>query len=506
MNPKTKTGGVALAFLLTLALFGIVREAKADYWTRYTRADSGNALPQYFELENMAKSTLGMRFLYGTDRKEMAGAGTDTKNLISFDGTTWTDQTSAAVSAAGHDDVQFNSMYSDSNDNVWMPNRGDPDRPLIKYNGSTGSFEKITAAVIGGQAGVAGGLKVNNLFTGPNGNIYAVADESAAGTLHIIYYDGTWHDTGITGGPLNSYGSDLDMFGVYSSLNTATFWLFKHESSENEFSNPSGGDVGPGVWSYNASGWTHYDSSFATSDGATFVNGVTEAFADSTGKVWVGSRHGVFMHDGTNWINWTKDNNNLFTNRVIKIQEDSSGRIWIIALENENEPNDKGGISIYDPASGAWDYYSSYNGESALDNATNIFVIGTGGDEAWMFTGHGENAMSAGIYVLTRDSSHTAIYGQTSGDTVTKASLLDAAKKKKKKTSGNKAVTIYKMKKVKKKWKKSTRVYKGSTSQWYKVLNLDIGRYRVESKAKGKKKKARIITVSSGDPYRLDLR
>jgi hypothetical protein len=500
MCKKTKTGIAALAFLGAFLLFGIAQNAKADYWTRYTRTDSGNVLPQYLELENMAKSSTGVRFLYGTDRKEMAGAGTDTHNLISFDGTNWVDQTSAVKNAAGYSDIDFKSMYSDSNGNVWMPNRGDPNRPLIRYNGATGVFEKIAPETIQSETGLSGGIRVNNLFTGPNGKIYAVASD-ADGHMYIIYYDGTWHNSGITGGALSN-GADLDTFGVYSSANGGSFWLYKHGSSENEYSN--GVDAGPGIWRYASGSWTQYDSTFATSNGSNFVNGITEAYADSAGKVWVGSRHGVFMYDGVNWVNWTKDNNNIFTNRVIKIQEDSTGRIWIICLENENLTDDNGGISMYNPTDGSWDYYTSYNGEDALNNATNIFMLGQGGDEVWMFTGHGEQAMSAGIYQLTRDSAHTAIYGQTAGTLVDKADFSQF--KKKKTTSKNKAVTIYKMRKVKKKWKKSTRVYKGSTSQWYKVLNLDVGRYRVESKAKGKKKKTRTITITSGDPYRLDLR
>jgi len=507
MQTKMKSAGSLLAIVTSIAVFGIVQIAKADYWTKYTRAESNNALPQYFELENMAKSSLGTIFLYGTDRKEMAGAGTDTRDLVSFDGTNWTDQTSAVETAGGYADIQFQTMYSDTNGNVWMPNRQDPDRPLIKYNGTSGSFEKISAATIASQVFPAGSpaqLKVSNLFTGPGDNIYAIA--SGDNRLYIIYYDGSWHNTSIGEGPLVNYGTDGDIYGTYSSVNGGSYWLYKYHSSESEFSNPAGGDQGPGVWKYASGSWTQYDSSLITSNSATFVNGVTEVLADSAGKIWVGSRHGVFMYDGTNWVNWTKDNNNIFTNRVIKVQEDSVGRIWIICLENENAADDKGGISIYKPSDGSWDYYTSYNGEDAIDNATNIFMIGTGGSEVWMFTGHGEVAMAAGIYQLTRDTAHTAIYGQTSGDTVTKADFEWFKKKKKNSSSGNKAVTIYKMVQKKKKWKKSTRVYKGSTSQWYKVLNLDTGRYRVESKSKGKKKKTRTITITSGDPYRLDLR
>lgn len=496
-----KNKNTIMMLIVLAVIFLWAGNAKADYWTKHTRSSGGNALPQYFELENMAKSSNGVRFFYGTDRRTMANAGTDTRNLISFDGSSWTDQTSAVETASGYSDIQFQTMYADSNGNVWMPNRQDQNRPLIKYNGTTGGFEKNSAQTIGGQTGVASSLKINNLFTGPSNNIYAVAASDSR--LYIIYYNGSWHDTGITAGPLDHYGADGDIYGAYSSANGGSYWLYKYHSSENEYANPSGGDQGAGVWKYASGSWTHYDSSLITQNGASFVNGVTEAFADSTGKVWVGSRHGVFMYDGTNWVNWTKDNNNIFTNRVIKIQEDSTGRIWIICLENENATDDKGGISIYNPSDNSWDYYTSYNGEDALNNATNIFMLGQGGDEVWMFTGHGEQFESAGIYVLTRDNAHTAIYGQTSGTTVDKA---DFSQFKKKKSSGNKAVTIYKLKKVKKKWKKSTRVYKGSANQWYKVLNLEVGRYRVESKAKGKKKKTRTINVTSGDPYRLDLR
>lgn len=498
MISKTK---LVLVGLASFVLLGLVNTASADYWTRHTRDSSGNALPQYFELENMIKSSNGVRFLYGTDRRQMAGAGNDDHNLISFDGTTWTDQTNAIESAGGYSDIEFQAMYADANGNVWLPNRRDPNRPLLKYNGATSGFEKIAPETIASQAGLSGGVRVNNLFTGPGNDIYAVAAD-ADGHMYIIYYNGTWHNTGITGGPLSNYGSDMDLFGAYDSTH-GSYWIYKYHSSENEYSN--GVDAGPGIWKYVSGSWTQYNSSFATSDGANFVNGITEVLADSAGRIWVGSRHGVFMYDDTNWVNWTKDDSNIFTNRVIKVQEDSAGKIWIICLENENETDDKGGISIYNPDDGSWDYYTSYNGEDALDNATNIFMIGVGGDEAWMFTGHGESAMQAGIYQLTRDSAHTAIYGQTSGTILEKANFTQL-KKKKKTASSNKAVTIYKMKKVKKKWKKSSRVYKGSANQWYKALNLTVGRYRVEAKAKGKKKKIRNITVTSGEPYRLNIK
>jgi hypothetical protein len=126
-------------------------------------------------------------------------------------------------------------------------------------------------------------------------------------------------------------------------------------------------------------------------------------------------------------------------------------------------------------------------------------MIGTSGDEAWMFTGHGEVAMSTGIYVLTRDSSHTALYGQVSGTTVTKASFETLKKK-----TSSKKVTIWKKTKVKKKWKK-TKVYSGkSSSGWYKKLNLAAGtniKYIIKVG-----KKSRTVSANTGDPIRINLK
>ncbi len=504
MTIQTKMSGLVLTLILLCLSSGT---AKADYWTKHTRVSSGNTLPQYFELENMAKSSTGLKFFYGTDRREMAGAGTDTRNLITFDGTNWIDQTEAAKTAGGYNDIEFISMYPDQFGNVWMPNRKDPNTPLLKYNGTSGQWEKISASTIASQSwpsGPAHNMYVKNIFGNKdNSNIlYAVA--RGDDRLYILTYDrnqNKWSDSGISGGPLSSTEMGTEVWGMYNVKDGST-WIYQHNSSENEFT--SGTDQGIGIWRYKNGSWTQFNSSTATSNGASFVNGITEAFVDSLGNVWVGSRHGVFEYDGSNWINWTKDNSNLFSNRIIKVQEDSDGRIWIVALENENVQDDNGGISIYNPADGTWDYYTSKNGEDALDNATNIFMLGQG-EEVWMFTGHGEQFQTAGIYALTRDSSHTAIYGQISGTYVAKASFDMLKKKKTKNTSVTKMITIYKVTKVKKKTR-NTRVYSGKTSTWYKALSLETGKYLIQSKAKGKKKKSRTIVIKSGDPYRLDLK
>ncbi|MDI6778550.1 MAG: hypothetical protein QMD77_05205, partial [Patescibacteria group bacterium] len=111
--------------------------------------------------------------------------------------------------------------------------------------------------------------------------------------------------------------------------------------------------------------------------------------------------------------------------------------------------------------------------------------------------------MSAGIYQLVRDDSHTALYGQTSGTTVDKA-MLGALKK-----SSVKKVTIWKKYRVQKKnkkykWKKS-KVYSGkATTGWYKKLNLDAGT-NIKYIIKVQGKRQRTIDASSGDPIRVNF-
>jgi len=481
--------------------------AKADYWNRHTRSTSGDALPEHFELENMVKSSNGVRFLYGNDRVDMNDQSSFVRHIVKYDGTNWSDETATVESAAGYSDIEFLNMYADEHGNVWMPNRRDPNVALLKY-GSDGNWTTTTSAAIAGQVGgVTGNLKIKNIFGSriDSNILYAVANSD--NRLYLIIYSfaaGVWSDSGYTGGPFSDAENlGADFWGMHNEADSS-FWFYQYHSSENEFANPDGGDQGQGVWRFKEGSWTQYNSSDVTADGVALKNGVTDAFVDSLGNVWVGTRYGVFRYNisaGT-WANWTKDNSNIFTNRVIKIQEDSDGRVWIIALENESEADDAGGISIYNNSTGEWDYYSSRNGEDALANATNIFMIG--GDEAWMFTGHGEEAMSAGIYQLIRDDLHTALYGQVAGTTVEKA-IFDQLKKK----SSAKKVTITKKYRVQKKnkrykWKKRV-IYRGkSASGWYKKLNLEAGE-NIKYIIKVQGRRTRTIDASTGDPIRVNF-
>ena len=501
MKAKSK---IALFAAALAAAFLWSGSAKADYWSRHTRSTSSDALPEHFELENMAKSSNGVRFMYGNDRVDMSDQNSFVRYIVKYDGTNWSDET-ATVKSMGYGDIEFLNMYADAHGNVWMPNRKDPDVALMKY-GSDGSWTRMSSSWMGTATGIGGNVKVKNLFGNRNDTnlMYAVATNDTR--LYVLIYNfstATWSNSGYTGSPLlDSNNNGADFWGLYNE-DDDSFWFYQYHSSENEYSNPSGGDVGIGIWKYKGGSWTQYDSSDTTSDGVSLRNGVTDAFIDTSGNVWVGTRYGVFRYElsSGNWQNWTKDNSNIFTNRVIKIQEDADGRVWIIALEDENVAEDNGGISIYNNSTAEWDYYTSYNGEDALSNATNIFMIG--GDEAWMFTGHGESAMQAGIYQLVRDDSHTALYGQTSGATVEKASLGVLRR------SSAKKVSIWKKYRVQKKngrykWKK-IKVYSGRTSTgWYKKLNLDAGE-NIKYIIKVQGRKQRTIDASTGDPIRVNF-
>jgi len=224
---------------------------------------------------------------------------------------------------------------------------------------------------------------------------------------------------------------------------------------------------------------------------------VVDVFGDSSQNVWVATRYGVFEYSGGSWSQLTKENSNITSNRISKIQEDSDHRVWIVGL-NEADIGDmttKGGMSIYNLSGGNWDYYSSKNGEDVIDSATNVFIFV---DEIWLQSGHGDDSTS-GIYVLTRDDSHTALYGQVSGTTVQKTALEQFKKK-----NASKKVTIWKKYKVKKKWRKAKVYSSKSSTSWYKKLNLDAGsniKYVIQV---GKKKKT--VSANTGDPIRVNFK
>jgi len=502
--------------LVLLALFFVIPRAKADTWVKYNRDSTGDVMPQNFYLVEMAKSSNGVRLFFGHARSTLDEFCFFNPGVVlSFDGTTWKDQTQALKDAGGFSDVQFLNMYADESGNIWSKNRGTEAFNLVKFDGT--NWDVFSESEI-----------LNDIFPGGNPNgIFSIEypfpdkNHDRIYTLiranddqrYLIYYnqnDHKWYNSGATGGPLDyAQSSTIELYGVYNDSD-GSIWIWNRATDQRH------AESLVGAWRLDSSGtWAHFGSSNGASDT------ITKLVVDSHGSVWAATPdEGVYIRDlSSSWTNWTKENSNIVTNNILTLGEDSSQRIWIMStgeftIDSEgnyvddpvDSPGHARGISIYDLANKDWNFYTAKSGYDVLDNPTGMFLAR---DEVWIFYDHGYETDNYPYYALYRDDDHTTIFGQTAGDYVSKAGFDPTKKKKKTKTVNNKSVTIYKITKVKvrKKYKtKKTLVYKTGATQWYKALNLDTGKYQVVSKARGKRKHTTTINITSGEPYRLDLR
>ena len=69
-------------------------------------------------------------------------------------------------------------------------------------------------------------------------------------------------------------------------------------------------------------GWTVFN----TKDGL-IDNFVQAIAADNTGQIWVGTKGGASVYNGTKWTSFTKENG-LNSNNVLCISVDKSGVVW----------------------------------------------------------------------------------------------------------------------------------------------------------------------------------
>ena len=495
MNPKIAIAGI---FALVFCFAG---NAKADYWEEQTTTTSSGVIPAYFEAETMAKSANSVALIYGIERIPGHSCPADCPaHVISYNENegSWKDQSNDIKAVSGLTSFEFERMDADSLGNIYMANRNPG--VMLKFNGSSWTvidMQLVVNDVFPGETLV--GSFVYSIFRDSNHNrLYSFVDlqTNVRHGLYLLYVDeagGSYYNSNASGGPMDNSLFTADggqLFGTYN-VSTDQIWAWKWRSSD---SDSSFGlyqlDMGTLAWTRHYSGTS---SVLANNSG----DHIADVFCDSSGSVWVATRYGAFKYSGGMWTQLTKESSNITSNRVSKFQEDSDHRVWIVGL-NEADIGDmvtKGGMSIYNLTNSDWDYYSSKNGEAVIDSATNVFIFT---DQVWLQSGHGDDATS-GIYVLTRDDTHTALYGQVSGTTVAKASF-DTLKKK----TSSKKVTIWKKYKVKKKWKKK-RVYSGKASSgWYKKLNLAAGtniKYIIKVG-----KKSRTVSANTGDPIRVNLK
>ena len=464
--------------VFTLALTALaLPQAKADTWTSKYLVDQATSAVSYFG-DGFGDSR-GNKWFYPDQRGDSLG-----NHLYKYDGSQWTDYTTtyrnlvwdynASLGWPSGGLTEIFSMCADRSGNVWLPGS--------VYDGSNWSAIPIKSAWEQAIGGSVDNANFSNVFCDSQGNVYMVGSYNISGnsTYNVLKRtsEGIWSIAIPMTGPLAASPQN-GLLGAYDA-NTGDYWLYYRYGNDS------------GVYRYHGGSWTNYTTAYGLPS-----NAINNLKIDSKGNIWVATNSGVAKFDGTSWTTLTTDNSGLAQNSIGRVSEDSKGRIWFAAAIGQNTQS---GVTIFDPSSNSWDYYSAKNGLDDFTKVTDVFFFG---DEMWGWTGDQ-------FVVLNINDTQSSLYGQTSGDVVSKAGF-DMAKKKKKKTTtiNSKAITIYKITRVKKKKKYKTvktRVYRSGVTQWYKALNLDTGKYQIVSKARGKKKHTTTINITSGDPYRLDLR
>jgi hypothetical protein len=483
---------------LLLALFAlasiafIVPQAKADTWTQeYLVNKEFNEFG--YEPMRAVQDTAGNKWF------EVYIPNTSGENLVYelTAGGTWVNHSDEIIAMElvhtnGYDDdfttPNISGLYADTEGNVWI---NTANGLLIKYKDGTPTLitpQSVWEEILGTSVSEANWGAFGTVFGDNQGNLYLSASLDKDGD----YLDrilkrtpgGTWSTAIPGGGIVNKYNRGSKLRGAYNNL-TGDFWFCLRYGDES------------GIYRYTNGSWTNYTTANGLAD-----NVVNDVIIDDGGNVYAHRAYNfegkVSKFDGTSWTALNSSNSGLGAGLVSQITNDKNGNLWFsIYGGGEND----GTASIYNSTAGTWTYYSARNGMDDITKMTRVFFLG---NEFWAYSGS-----QKGFLIIERNDSQSTLYGQTSGDLVSKAGFDMAKKKKKTTTVKNKAVTIYRITrvKVKKKWKtKKTQVYKTGATQWYKALNLDTGKYQVISKAKGKKKKTRTINITSGDPYRLDLR
>jgi len=496
--------------LLALLLTGLASQAKADSWSQLYIVDQATQSNLYDP--TVFEDSRGHKWVQVYQQGSGDVNGSNTQMLLyEYDGQNWTDHTSTINNLMsgltgpwgewGGRILGHFPMYADQSGNVWA----EPGSSyILKYDGSNWSIfnhKTVWEEVLGRSIPEFDWGGFYDLFGDNQGNVYTLAlwnDENwnnFSTSISVLKRNtnGAWSRLIPAGGPIKTDDMYNTLLTGRFNNTTGDIWFFLE---------PTYGEEGraDGVYRWHAGTWMNY----TTANGMA-SNSARDMMIDSKGNVWVTSPDGVSKFDGSTWSILNSSNSNLATNDIRQISEDSKGRIWFAASKEADTTGtaQQTSMSVYDSADNSWTYFTGRNGSDYMDNVWRVFHFG---DEAWMPA----HRWTDGFIVYNLNDTQTAIYGQTSGDVVSKAGFNPFKKKKKKvKTINNKSVTIYKITKVKKKKKyktKKTLVYRTGITQWYKALNLDTGKYQVVSKAKGKKKHTNTINVTNGEPFRLDLR
>lgn len=128
------------------------------------------------------------------------------------------------------------------------------------------------------------------------------------------------------------------------------------------------GTNGMGLFMYNGTDWTTYDS-----NSTPLPHDEIKALAvDNSGNMWVGTKLGAAEFDGTNWEVYTKDNSELPNNTVYAFAFNSDDSVWF---------GTNWGLAFFDGET--WLNYSTSN--SDLPNNT-IYTLLLNNDDLWIGT------------------------------------------------------------------------------------------------------------------------
>ncbi|MFA5925785.1 MAG: hypothetical protein WC831_02530 [Parcubacteria group bacterium] len=456
--------------LLALVFFACQRQAKADTWTQKYLVDEATSKSLY-ATDGAQDSSGNKWFTTGS----LTGDPNNNRLFEYTAGGTWVDHTDTVNNLIPHPTEKAKSIvYGDKSGNVWLLGGAS----LLEYDGS--NWSRISDTGLSQQLyGDNKGGFFFNIFGDASGNLYAIAQFT--GNKAVIKRDanGTWSKV-FTGGLIFEDTSSIgSLRGGYNEI-TEDFWFIPSNSSSNSLS---------GVYRYSDGDWTHYTTADGLAD-----NSPNSFLVGANGNVWVifdntlidTSTKGISKFDGSSWTTINPSNSGLATGIGKQMSEDNEGRIWFTSIKGDY---DGGVVSVFNPSSGSWMYYSARNGLDGFKSIGRVFFLGK---DTWTAAGNGVD----GFYIIEDNTLYATLYGQVGGATVEEASLGALKKAKSKK------VTIYKMtQKKNKKWKAKVYRRTKTSSGWYKSLNLPVGRYKV--KVQGKSTKTVVLT--DGNPYRLNF-
>jgi len=271
-------------------LFGV----NGDEWEHYTAENS-----------DLPVSNVTTLYISGDDKLWLGTSETSfftakNQGLISFDGSTWTVETSTLA-----ENGEISAIVEDNDGNFWIGLNGNG---VAKFDGST-----ITETFTISNSQLPDG-NVNAITIDSEGKIWV---GSQAGLAH---YDGSAWTT-------------LEIDGSFSNLSIPV----------EDLDAATNGDVWVGTSSYGLFRYRDGDLTIFDNENADIAsNKVQSVFVDDEQHVWSGTEYTSFLsgdeelsalteYDGINWIVHEASATPLPSNTINEIETDGNGGVWFSA-------------------------------------------------------------------------------------------------------------------------------------------------------------------------------